>query len=496
MRRFALAVLSVAVVHAAAARPAPAQDVIRFHAPSDSAIGVVAGDTVQLLVRHESGNTLQYARLTVHFDPTKIDVVGVLPFNLSGATLVPAGAGVVQVSGTGPAYGYSDLFYLRVVLRTGVTDGTYLWVNPDSMQTSSGVRTLAYTSGIGRVCHATYRWGDVDGNGRIDSRDALITLSAAVGLPVTGFQLGTGDVDGDALVSSRDALMMLTWSIGGYISASNRVALGIADACPGLAPPGEDLVFTGDTGVGPQVLRLLGAASTTPVTVPSVPAFVGEPRLAANGTSVAYSCSDLNGLQVCRIETDGSGYQQLTGGGVYARNPDWSPNGLKVAYTAQVPNSIRHVDADGTDDSLVAFVSTGQNPFVAWNRTGAQLSYSISGSLIVVNRDGTGGTAIPISPATISAFDVTRWSPAGDSIAFTTGYAKGIWGVPSGGGAPAGLVRLADMGSVFDWGPQGIVFSYGSNTPGFSGLWLMTPTGSLRRLTRGQDRDPAFRRNP
>ena len=498
MTRTRVLVAGVALVLAAAPREAWGQMSVAFHAAADTALGVVPGDTAEVPLRFNSYYDMNRGQFTIHFDPTKLDIVGVIPDQLSTLTVTPVGPGVVRVHGSGYAYaGAFTLFRLQVVLISGVTDGGYLWASPDTVNlVSYGDQAFLYASGIGQVCHAIGRWGDVDANGRIDSRDALITLTAAVGLPVGGFSTAMGDVDADGLVGSRDALMMLSQSIGLTIYTSNRVGVTIIDACPGLSPPGEDLVFVGDTGVtGPQALRRLVATSTTPVTVPLPAGPVGEPRLAANGTSVVYSCYDGSGPQICRAETDGTGFLQLTSGGPYARNADWSPNGLEVAYTAQVPGSIRRVNADGTGDSSVASAFTGQNPYVAWSRTGTQLAYSTSSGLFVVDRYGVGGS-IGISPAYISPFDVQRWSPAGDSIAFTTGYSEGIWAVPAVGGTAVGQVRLADMGTLFDWGPQGFVFSCGSNAPGFAGLWLMTSGGQLRRLTRGSDHSPAFRRNP
>ena len=86
-----------------------------------------------------------------------------------------------------------------------------------------------------RVCHATKIWGDLDASLTVNTRDALIALTAAVGLPVAGFDPSVGDVDRDAGVTSRDALMILSYSLG--ISTASRVSLGVPDACPSLTGP-------------------------------------------------------------------------------------------------------------------------------------------------------------------------------------------------------------------------------------------------------------------
>jgi hypothetical protein len=86
-----------------------------------------------------------------------------------------------------------------------------------------------------RICHATKIWGDLDGSLAVNTRDALIALTSAVGLPVTGFDTSVGDVDRDDGVTSRDALMILSHSLG--IATASRVSLGVPDACPSLTGP-------------------------------------------------------------------------------------------------------------------------------------------------------------------------------------------------------------------------------------------------------------------
>jgi hypothetical protein len=298
---------------------------------------------------------------------------------------------------------------------------------------------------------------------------------------------------------------MLSWSIQLPIYATHRLGTGIPAACPGLSPPGEELVFTGDTAPGYPGLRRLAAASTTPVTVPVVSPGVGghgNPRLAPNGTSIAYDCYDGFSPQICRVETDGTGFQQLTSGATYAAYADWDPTGTKIAYGA-APSAyfIHHMDANGANDSTI-LGSSGffTQPRAAWSRTGTQFAFGQSSptALYVANRNGIGQSVVPFSPIpTMSSFDITRWSPANDSLAFTNAYGRGIWAVPAAGGTSVRRVGLDDMGTVFDWGPQGFVFSTGFNWPGFSGIWLMTPAGRIHRLTvDGNDAAPAFRRNP
>jgi hypothetical protein len=57
--------------------------------------------------------------------------------------------------------------------------------------------------------------GDVNGDGLVNSTDALIILSCDVGLDTSSFcPMNCGDVNGDGLVNSTDALIILSYDVG------------------------------------------------------------------------------------------------------------------------------------------------------------------------------------------------------------------------------------------------------------------------------------------
>jgi hypothetical protein len=340
------------------------------------------------------------------------------------------------------------------------------------------------------MCYATEQYGDLDGNGRVESRDALITLTGAVGLPVGGFNLALGDVDGDNLTSSRDALMMLSYAVSLPIYVANRIAQGVPSACPPLGAAPEAIVFRRSAGSGSDTLYLLPATSSTPAAVPNAAGTLSHPRLAADGISVAYQCNDASSYpQVCRINTDGSAFAQLTSGFNYSETPDWSPDGAKLSFRFNgYPYTMDNTGAGQvqTGANFMSYVAT-----LAWNRDGTVLAYPSSG-VRFVNSDGTND--VPVTTGFTDAVMI-RWSPAGDSLAFTRPTGRAYL-VPSAGGTASLAFAFSTLAyRAFDWGPPGFVF--GLTQPGREGLYyLASPTAPLVRLTRGKDTDPAFRRNP
>ena len=104
---------------------------------------------------------------------------------------------------------------------------------------------LTFTSGT--FCAARGRWGDLDRDGRSNSRDALLTLSKVVGLQVdtlvdtvstsplvvdtTFIDTGLADVDADSRISSRDALIILSHAVGIAIPGQRVLLLAASAAC-------------------------------------------------------------------------------------------------------------------------------------------------------------------------------------------------------------------------------------------------------------------------
>lgn len=75
--------------------------------------------------------------------------------------------------------------------------------------------------------------GDVNGDGRVNSADALIILSADVGVDTSQFcPMNCGDVDGNGSVNSTDALVVLCYDVG--MAVPYPVGTG---ACPSSVTP-------------------------------------------------------------------------------------------------------------------------------------------------------------------------------------------------------------------------------------------------------------------
>ena len=526
MRRL-LAIAMLAAGFALVGPPARAQAPITFYfgaSAADTAVGLAPGATGTVPIRlsnplfYSYGQYATGVRFIVHFDAAKIAVLGAAASTNGGFTAIDStriGTGTAMVAASGFVYGSdAEALQLVVQLQPGVTDGVYLWLETDSAQVYNysyppyGTHRIGAQSRIGMACHSSALWGDVDGNHQVDSRDALITLSAAVGLPVSGgFDLAQGDVDGDGLTNSRDALMMLSFSIGLGTSSSgplNRVGIALIDACPGLTAPGETVVFTRNLGGGSGGLFRLDAAATAPVQLTSVPSDQW-PRLNHAGTFIVFQCDSVGVSQVCRAGADGFGRVALTahGGPVSQSQPDWAPGDTIIAYNAGGGYGIGWMDSTGANKV--------RNDTVT-GTFGAALAVSRVGDTLAITNSGHFGLyafpfGSPLSPALDANFGSImyaapiRWSPDGSTIATVNFQAGGILTLPRTGGVSSAPASAPKGIRAFDWGPQGIIFAMPDNDNVMS-LWLLQGGfgGPLVRLTNPgtghADDQPSFRRNP
>ena len=503
MKRIAAIAVTLLALGAGGAR---AQVAFKLHPGQDSAVGLVPGQTVNIpVLAVTAGLNVLRAKLTFHYDPAKITILSVFAPCCSGlwntvdtsrtATSFTVGASGFISSSTGDA----PVFSLRVRLNAGVTDGTFMRIEADSMllQFLSGSQVDRASTHIGQVCHATQQWGDVDTDGQVDSRDALITLSEAIGLPAAGFNLTLGDVDQDGTNSSRDALFMLSYAVGVGIFQPHRTGVGVPDVCPTTGTTSEPLVYV-RRGSSADSLFTLPGGSTTPAFIPGTEDASNEvihPRLASDGVSVIYDCYPAaTGSQqrLCRVNTDGTG---LTDVSVQAsERADWIPGDSVLAYIANAFQLFR-MSPTGAGNVMIGNPSFTVRGSVAWNRTGSAVAYtSFSGGIRLVAADGS--SDVPMGVGGITDPYIVRWNAAGDSLAFNRSNTQGIWTVPAAGGIPARLTSImVPAFEEFDWTSEGLIFR--SAQPGLRGLFLLpSGGGTLVRLTRNDDVMPASRRNP
>jgi Tol biopolymer transport system component len=276
----------------------------------------------------------------------------------------------------------------------------------------------------------------------------------------------------------------------------------------------KEAVMTGGTRLGIALGLLVALAAVAVGTASGT--FAGE-----NGRIAFTMRTETGNFDVYSMNPDGSGVTQVTTDPATDRNPRWSPDGERIAFSSDRSGDfdIWVVNADGTNPVHVSgFASDGVLDSVpSWSADGRQIVFQrgFGAEIWIANADGSGGESkladgfVPGASAhgkkvafTDSAdlklhvlnlddgtvTDVTsgptnqgdfepNWSPRGNDLVFsrdTTGTQNDLYVVHADG---SGLDQLTDTTSVAAsegspvWSPDGdrIAFSACDFTGGVQG---------------------------
>jgi hypothetical protein len=481
---------------------------------TDSVFATPNGGTVDAVVRAYDNNGWGLTAFTfrVYYDPAVVTFVSArssCPDSVASPLQTPVvGANYVELSATGclgVATSYShNVATVRLQLQAGATRGSALSIEPRALTDRAAVNRTADGEGdLDELCRAVGVWGDVDDDAVVNSRDALIALSNAVGLPTTGFQVSRGDVDADGFVGSRDALAMLSASIGYPPASGFRTGRGIATACaPEVVLP-RSLVFlrrvgyTAIPGTSGLAVRAANDSATTVVGDSADPqGDYGRPRVSPDGGRVVFSCYRQGYPNICAANIDGSGFTNLTSVNAYEYSPDWSPDGSRIVFVRY--NQIWTMNADGTGQVVAPGTPPSINVYhVAWDPSAGsrRVAYIAStGSywaLRTVNVDTAGTDSLVFSGTSVQAYPYwPDWSPAGDSLVFSlvSNGMYSVWKTSRSGGVLARAVTIQGSNDYRQpaWTDQGLLVEqyFESPYPSRTRLVLQRPDGRVERIRR------------
>ncbi len=234
------------------------------------------------------------------------------------------------------------------------------------------------------------------------------------------------------------------------------------------------------------VAGLVGAAChkdtpTGPGAGPGQFAFVSDARLGQ--------------YDICLINTDGSGFVQLTTSLADDSWPAWNPDGTKIAFQSNrnlTPGGnasqldIYVINADGTGETRLTTDTTNEAQ-PAWSPDGTKIAFVSdrdgNNEVYLMNADGTGVTRLTTN---LTADEQPAWSPDGTRIAFVsdrTGNPE-IFVMNADGTNPANVTNNAatDVGPA--WSPDGTKIAFHSDRAGDFAIFVMNADGSgVRQLT-------------
>jgi hypothetical protein len=482
---------------------------VQFSLPSDTALTILTNrnGVVDLQVSG-TGGVMAYS-ITLFMDRSRVDVLAAdtAPggYGLPVPSVAASGDSVrLTASGAGSTTFTVTIARLTFHLDTLAQQGSLVSMRVNALTRGDGSDGLAlHRTGILNVCQARTYAGDVTGDRVVNSRDALVILTAAVGLPVGNFDLTPGDVDLDQQVTSRDALFTLAYGIGVSVGTS-IVGRPLPLACAPLAPAPDSLLFFRS-----GTLYGVGAGDTlpSPLALVLAPYTSFRPRWSPDGTRIVYTGYTASyGYEVVAANASGTSVDTLTRNTAFDAGPDWAPDGTRLAFVSDrtSPPSVFLMDANGASQvQLTANLTVNTSQPVSWSPDGTRIAFSAyqgccTYGLWVINPDGSGLTEVVPGSAGQSVGS-SDWSAGSDSIYYYRGSTNYIQIAPVVAGDTGRVaIRLPSYGYYPTASRAGVGFWSSVHSP-YDFFLRRASDGRYLRLVRGvaanNDAYFAFRRS-
>ena len=211
-----------------------------------------------------------------------------------------------------------------------------------------------------------------------------------------------------------------------------------------------------------------------------------HPSWSPYGTLIAYE-RGYHTHQIVVARVDGSGSRSLTIGLSDDVEPDWSPDGKRIAFASNRLGSydVFTMNADGTRLADLTRGSIVDERSPSWSPDGRKIAFGAGADLFVMNTDGSGRSNLTNDGARDKR---PAWSPNGALIAFAreVGGRPSLYVMRSNGTSPRLVAGIGDSPS---WAPDGrlIAYSLDGAAPVSGAPTCVVPRVLGLRLTDAQD---------
>jgi Tol biopolymer transport system component len=282
------------------------------------------------------------------------------------------------------------------------------------------------------------------------------------------------------------------------VTAGGTATIAFAISCEGVPVLEPGILFGTSRGDNNPAVFLINADGSNQT---EIAAGAKNPAWSPDRTRIAFTGPGFYS-EIWVMNADGSGALQLTNSHAQDQNPTWSPDGSKIAFVSDRDGNqqIYAMNADGSGQIRLTD-NPARDDQPDWSPDGSKIAFMSERdegpqAIFVMNADGTNPVRLGNNPWTDAH---PAWSPDGRKLAFTSsdGGGLGIYVMNADG---SGRVRLTDSQNDFDptWSPDGSKIAFVTEREFATGsheIFTMNADGSEEtNLTRnpGQDYDPSW----
>ena len=201
--------------------------------------------------------------------------------------------------------------------------------------------------------------------------------------------------------------------------------------------------------------------------------------LAAQKSQIVFAHLGFDNFEIYVMDADGGNRENLSNHPVHDQDPDWSPDGTKIAFVSDRNHSVYQIyvmDADGTNQIRLTDGPRDKR-YPDWSPDGGKIAFTVHDTVSrieVMDADGENRVALEQNASTPS------WSPDGGSIAFVSGRDRGseIYVIGADG---QGLERVTHDflgGASPSFSPDGRRIASDPSHEGFHHIYVMEADGT------------------
>jgi Tol biopolymer transport system component len=264
--------------------------------------------------------------------------------------------------------------------------------------------------------------------------------------------------------------------------------------------PGENgkITFDSNRDGGNYDIYVMNADGSEQTRLTTDPGIDEDPNWSPDGTKIAFNSIRDGNREIYVMNADGSEQTRLTTDPGSDDGPDWSPDGTKIAFRSDRDGlaEIYVMNADGSNPIRLTN-NDASDVLPAWSPDGTKIAFASNrngdiAEIYVMNADGSEQTRLTNNPAIDTTPD---WSPDGEKIVFRRNLESQnpeIYIMNAADGTEQ--INISNNPAIdFDpsWSPDGTKIAFTSYRLGFSEIFVMNAADGTEQINISNNRGSA-----